>query len=140
METSESPQASDAPPVLFRPSKKRKAYRQKTEDSSGLEPGTTNADNDRPPTGDAVMTAVAEQPAEEDVSVAEAIRLRNARRLKHRGVEFRQDAGSGLASDMNAERGLVLLKDGEQVAPPAGITGRFAPQTGIIGELVNKHM
>lgn len=86
---------------------------------------------------------------EEGRSVAEVLRLRNARKHRTGGVGFRaglsslgDDAATG---EQSAEQGLVLhgSADAQQAADSAiigGISKRFAPQTGLVGELVNRHM
>lgn len=145
-----SPSAESAhtePQVVFRPGKKRKIYRQRVDDDeesakptieTSADPNTTDEarPSERPPTA-----------AEEDgLSVAEIIRLRNARRSRLRGVEFRPEQGfRDGAEDENTEMSLVLKSDAADAhkssdALVGGMTKRFAPQTGMVGELVNQHM
>lgn len=159
----ESPSTQLSEPQLpaFRPGKKRKIhYRHRSGDEDDnsppldAQPSTAAAaalspppaDPREPPTSapDADADA-ADSAAEEGRSaVSEALRLRHARRARLGGVAFR--AGPTPRGDADAEgeagQGLVLHDGGtagNQVAVGA-ISKRFAPQTGLVGELVNKHM
>ena len=130
--------ASEAvtPQILFRPGKKRKIYRQRAEDVEARDDGEPTAPLAAPPD---------EAAASEDdktLSVAEVVRLRNIRKGKLRGVEFRaDDASRAGTSPENTEQSLVLHDAGpSEVEPIAGMSRRFAPQTGMVGELVNRHM
>ncbi|KAK4449432.1 hepatocellular carcinoma-associated antigen 59-domain-containing protein [Podospora aff. communis PSN243] len=134
-----SPEAESAP-VLFRRGKKRKAYRQRTEeDEPSITEGASSTATAPAP------TSFAPEDDSEERSVAEALRLRNARKHRNGGVVFRAGPssnweGSGM-TDENPERSMVIhdSADGDS-AILGGITQRFAPQTGLVGELVNKHM
>lgn len=141
---SSSAETPDQPQVVFRAGKKRKNYRQRAEETAPEtdEPKIeTDESSAPPPKGDA-------QPVNDDdsklqaegLSMAEVIRLRNARKPKLKGVEFRPESAPKAAAP-NPEQSLVT----KDVAPSddsviAGISRRFASQTGIVGELVNKHM
>ncbi|KAK3903462.1 hepatocellular carcinoma-associated antigen 59-domain-containing protein [Staphylotrichum tortipilum] len=141
-----------APQVLFRPGKKRKNYRQRAEQpddtpSTGATP--TEANTAEPTRAVASPVEPAQDEPEERPSVAEALRLRNARKHKHGGVGFRAGrTGPGderASGEDNTEQGLVLHgnADAQQAADVAvigGISTRFAPQTGMVGDLVNRHM
>jgi hypothetical protein len=141
-----------APQVVFRPGKKRKNYRQRAEepDDTPSNAATPTDTTTTEPTG-ALASPVepaTDQP-EEGLSVAEVVRLRNSRKHKHGGVGFRAGpAGLGddrPGGDNNTELGLVLhgSADAQQAAEAAvigGISTRFAPQTGMVGDLVNRHM
>ena len=140
-----------APQVVFRAGKKRKAYRQRTEES---ETPISNAQTETEAAPNPASSAAQDAPTDKDgneegLSVAEVLRLRNARKHKHNRVGFR--AGSSALGDEratsedNSERGLVLHGGSNALAEAetsiiAGISKRFAPQTGMVGELVNKHM
>ncbi|OAA56580.1 mRNA splicing factor RNA helicase [Niveomyces insectorum RCEF 264] len=84
-----------------------------------------------------------------ELTVAALIRRRKARRQKLGGVEFRVGEEGG--SHSSADRSLALRTGGDFDLDEAGMDMdfssepipvglRFAPQTGLIGELVNKHM
>ena len=133
-----SPEAPSAP-LLFRPGKKRKAYRHRAEDD---EPAIAEG---APST---VVAAQATSNAPEDDSgersVAEVLRLRNSRRHRN-GVAFRARPSSntqgGGMTEENPDQSMVLHESAEgDSALLGGIAQRFAPQTGLVGELVNKHM
>ncbi|KAF3344798.1 hypothetical protein VdG2_06984 [Verticillium dahliae VDG2] len=77
-------------------------------------------------------------PAEDDEpSIAEALRLRTLRKSRLNGVGFRAQTREDEPSSSAA---LIPKPQDEETAPDGGITNRFAPQTGLVGELVNKHM
>ncbi|KAL1843162.1 hypothetical protein VTJ49DRAFT_2912 [Mycothermus thermophilus] len=162
METTNT-ESEAIPQVVFRAGKKRKAYRQRAE-----EPETTTvADNREISTDGAAGSpkdgAPAERTTEQDDSeaglpVSEVLKLRNARKPKLAGVEFRagpsglgSTSGSGddyrATSEETADRRALVLHGGDSAdasdAAPVvlpHISDRFAPQTGLVGELVNKHM
>ncbi|RNJ61207.1 hypothetical protein D7B24_000060 [Verticillium nonalfalfae] len=119
---------------LFRASRKRKATyrRQREEDES--EPTT-----DTPaPLADSASPSLPSTTAEDDESsIAEALRLRNLRKSRLNGVGFRAQTREDEPSSSTA---LIPKPQDEETAPDGGITNRFAPQTGLVGELVNKHM
>lgn len=167
--------ASDATPepqVVFR-GKKRKTYRQRTEPADDIVRPTTVAeseslsqDTSAPETTQAIAPAPAPTPTpaaaqsedtEEDekgLSVAEVLRLRNARKSRIGGVKFgganttSNDAaavgiGTGIGSGADALDELSLMireEEGKAVDVAAGVKKRFAPQTGMAAEIVNKHM
>ncbi|KAL2019221.1 hypothetical protein VTK56DRAFT_9948 [Thermocarpiscus australiensis] len=132
------------PQVVFRPGKKRKPYRQRTEEPENTISNTESATEVATAASSSAHVADAElDQNEEGLSVAEVLRLRNSRKHKHGGVEFR--AGPSSYGDENTEQSLVLhdsaeAQQGAESALVGGITKRFAPQTGLVGELVNKHM
>jgi len=138
-----SPEAQPAQ-VVFRPGKKRKAYRHRPEEEEPvIAEGATNSLTASSATG------VALDDDSDQRSVAGALRLRNARKNRHGGVAFRAGpflhGDGGEATDTNPDRSMVLhdTVDGSRQDDSAilgGITQRFAPQTGLVGELVNKHM
>ena len=133
------------PQIVFRAGKKRKAYRQRpadqdapvAEEPSAAAPRAAASDEDEGGAG-----ANKSEGDEEGLSVAEALRLRNARRTRLGGVGFSATAAAAAAADDDeAQRSLVLR--GEGAADPLevhDISRRFAPQTGLVHEMVNKHM
>ena len=135
----ESPQPEA--PVVFRSNKRRKIYRQRAEDNDAPEvdsstipavPTPDNSAEDKVP-----ATPIDAEDEDQGVSVAEALRLRNARRPKHRGVEFRREGDTQQRAGLTPEDGSLVLHEQQQLM---GIDTRFAPQTGMTGEAVNKHM
>lgn len=128
------------PQVVFRPSKKRKIYRNRAKSTDDDDVGNGEARSltrkDAPGPSDDTRS----DDAEDGLSVAEILRLRNARKSRLRGAGFKADSG---AEETNTERSLVLKSGAGEIDKPAdieAITKRFAPQTGLVGELVNKHM
>ncbi|ROT39870.1 hypothetical protein SODALDRAFT_332002 [Sodiomyces alkalinus F11] len=163
MASTSEEQSPTIPPVLFRSNRKRKpGYRQRPESqdidikdtTTSPEPSSTPADRNLPtesteprlptdPPTALTQAQVDDDPDPSSQSIAEALRLRNLRKSRLKGVGFRpqgsQDGRNARDDDANQERSLVQgNQDGDAV--DLGIHGRFAPQTGIVGELVNKHM
>lgn len=131
--------------IVFRPSKKRKQFlRQRAEDNDPtVDDATSEAaaptkpaqeSDSRPQDGNDKGTSETE-----GLSVAEAIRLRNTRKSRLKGVEFRPEGAS--KEESLAEHTLANRDD--EHGPDAmeySMSSRFAPQAGLVGELVNKHM
>ncbi|KAK0737655.1 hepatocellular carcinoma-associated antigen 59-domain-containing protein [Apiosordaria backusii] len=149
--TTTSSEATPEPQVVFKAGKKRKAYRQRIEEP---ESATTGGQNAAEPTtatvpavaGSETQTTAAEEDGEKGLSVTEVLRLRNSRKHKIGGVGFRARLGQTIrdiddGSAATEEQSLVV-HGGAETEPEVfgGITQRFAPQTGLVGELVNKHM
>ncbi|KAM7222287.1 Hepatocellular carcinoma-associated antigen 59 domain containing protein [Rhypophila decipiens] len=157
--TSPEPETAPAaePRVLF---KKRKAYRQRPQERADISNNTTDTNPVAASPAPPEAATSAPRPVENDddddedgLSVAEVIRRRNARKPKLGGVGFHartlaatsNDASASVA-DENMEQGMVLhdaeaaLKSQQEAEMMGGISSRFAPQTGLVGELVNKNM
>lgn len=165
------PAVAAPPPVLFRASKKKRAFRQRADDDDDAKPAaqtgaavTLNTGSDATATCQdatsttepavsgtvATATAAATKRDENDketggLSVAEVLRLRNAKKHRLGGVAFRAGDEAGAATTVqNSEQAMVLHGGGEvqqqEAAILGGVAKRFAPQTGMVGELVNKHM
>ncbi|KAK4201245.1 hepatocellular carcinoma-associated antigen 59-domain-containing protein [Triangularia verruculosa] len=148
METT-SAEATPEPQVVFKSGKKRKAYRQRIEEPESATKDNQNATKPAPVIAPAVAGSAAERAADEDdeekgLSVAEVLRLRNSRKNKFGGVGFRARPGQPSHGDDDGateEQSLVLHASAEaETEVLGGITQRFAPQTGLAGDLVNKHM
>lgn len=130
--------------VVFRPGKKRKAYRQRVEEEAET---TISASDDGTPAVSLPPTPAPETEEEKGLSVAEALRLRNARKHRMGGVGFRagqySHSSDSATFDNNTEQSLVL-QDGTDAQAGIDVLGgmntRFTPQTGLVGEIVNKHM
>ncbi|KAK7719801.1 hypothetical protein SLS64_001982 [Diaporthe eres] len=133
------------PQVVFRPSKKRKHFRQRAEESETKADEATHQAAAQPlpdQDGEAKPSGPHDTNSDtEESSVAEALRLRNARKARLKGVGFRPEGSSKVSDEVSTEQSLVLKDDPN--GPDAmdyGISRRFAPQAGLVGELVNKHM
>lgn len=171
------PAAAVAPPVFFRAGKKKRAFRQRAEETS-IEPTAQTESaaigNDATPAGQAAASTT--EPAvsatvatattttitttaagkrddgndkeEGGLSVAEVLRLRNAKKHRLGGVAFR--AGDEFSPTVQNAEQAIVLHDGvgggsgggqvQEAAILGGVAKRFAPQTGMVGELVNRHM
>jgi hypothetical protein len=154
--------ASPPPPsgdtILFRPSKKRKIYRQRHDDDDDEPLPEPQAASPNTPTSPApalpnpqsidelIASTSATLPAEAEgeelegtpVSISEILRLRKKNK-RVGGVEFR--AEGHIARDEDGEL-VIRHAAGEEPRPAAGDGGvirKFARQTGAVGD-VDKHM
>lgn len=130
------------PQVVFRPSKRRKQFRQRAVDSdTPIDEPTSQTNTPILPTessgGKDKEREDDETSETEGLSVAEVLRLRNARKSKLKGVEFRPEAPP---KDGAFAEPIPVPKDEVTEALELGMSRRFAPQAGLVGELVNKHM
>lgn len=128
-----SPARSFSPVPVFRTSKKRKIYRQRTSDAS--EETIASAPTEQ--SLDELIAASARQAEDPPASMSEILRLRKARKPKVGGVEFRVEAG---AKDDIGTRELMRGSLEKEVAEVAGLNVKgFAKQHGMVGD-VDKHM
>lgn len=133
------------PQVVFRLSKKRKHFRQRAEESEtkpdeatrqAAAPPLPDQDGEEKPSGSHEKNS-----DNEESSVSEALRLRNARKARLKGVGFRPEGSSKVSDEVSTEQSLVFKDDPNGAdAMEYGVSRRFAPQAGLVGELVNKHM
>lgn len=169
----------ELPQVVFRPSKKRRQFRQRAEDDDNkIDASSSSKATDSATTGTTIITttqapttqaptaqtttlsapppahdsdAVAGDKTSDDteeggggLSVAEALRLRNARKSRLKGVEFRAESSSAAAGEQAGvgEHDTARQQQKDEIAEALelGVSRRFAPQAGLVGELVNKHM
>lgn len=131
------------PAVVFRSSKKRKQFRQRAEESEPKADDATTQPLAPAPTTEHRDVRLDERtdtdgPETDGLSVAEALRLRNARKSRPKGVEFRAE-GPAREEEMT-EAPSQAPKDELAEALELGMGRRFAPPAGLVGELVNKHM
>ncbi|KAM0287731.1 hypothetical protein ACHAQH_000262 [Verticillium albo-atrum] len=131
-----SPAETPTQPPLFRASRKRKATYRRQHQEDEAEP-TTDTPNPAPDATSSTLPSTTTE--EDDSSIAEALRLRNIRKSRTNGVGFRAQNREDESSS-SSSRALIPKPQEEDTAPEGGITNRFAPQTGLVGELVNKHM
>ncbi|KAG4438532.1 hypothetical protein IFR05_006006 [Cadophora sp. M221] len=151
--TISAPESSSAP--LFRPSKKRKIYRQRaTADDEPAPPSSLSSPPSALPAAapmptaqsldELISTARASSPQNDDistqneaVSMAEILRLRKKNKSRG-GVEFK--ASGHVVRD---EEGELIVRPEEErgldVLGASGVPRKFAPQTGTVGD-VNRHM
>ncbi|GAW18180.1 hypothetical protein ANO14919_076540 [Xylariales sp. No.14919] len=148
---STSSAAEAPPPIVFR-GKKRKTYRQRPEPEAENETSTAlidpvidavSATNTQSSTPDPTVAST-DKEQDEALSISEALRLRNARKSRLRGVTFGVDNGAHTGAGEGGEDELSqMIREEEKKAIEQSITAankRFAPQTGLSGEIVNKHM
>ena len=160
--------ASPPPPtttgdtILFRPTKKRKIYRQRHDDTTPPETQLSSPNpsispapaQPNPQSIDELIASSATLPTTADkdlestqVSISEILRLRQKNKNKRSGVEFR--ASGHIARDQDGElvirhAATATATGGEGESAPAeggggGVIRKFAPQTGTVSD-VNKHM
>jgi hypothetical protein len=149
-----APDPSTDPPILFRPSKKRKLYRQRDVSPGGVQaspdPDAATTATSPPPAqsldeliAHGADAAASEQGDETTPSLAEILRLRKQRRARtatttggegrHGHAEEEEEEGQhghtyGLVERGEEERGV-------------GVVRTFAPQTGVVGrDEVDRHM
>ncbi|KAI0553563.1 P-loop containing nucleoside triphosphate hydrolase protein [Xylaria curta] len=137
-----SPVADPARPIVFR-GKKRKTYRQRsgTEDEANDTPNVTSTQA----SASGPVTTSTDREDDESISISEALlRLRNARKSRLRGVTFGVDNGAQAGGAQGDDDELSqMIREEEKKAMEQSVTAankRFAPQTGLSGEIVNKHM
>lgn len=144
------PEAAET--VLFRPSKKRKIYRQRAlddvPDPPPSPPGPPGLSETPEPIPASVPTETASRTDEElestRVSISEILRLRKLRKHRVGGVEFRASTTNGRGDDTQ-DGALVLHENSRQddlkvdLPQEVGVVRKFAKQTGMVGD-VDKHM
>ena len=85
-----------------------------------------------------------EEEDEQDVSVAEVLRQRRKQaKVRGTGVAPEHVSTRGAGEYNGGEHSVVEVGERRMTSPDAvlgGISNRFAPQTGLVGELVNRHM
>lgn len=144
---STSPVADSARPIVFR-GKKRKTYRQRPgteaeDEATDPVPDAPNVTNIKASTPGPIATST-EREDDEALSISEALRLRNARKFRLRGVTFGVDNGAPAGGSEGGDDELSqMIREEEKKAIEQSVTAankRFAPQTGLSGEIVNKHM
>ncbi|RDW77089.1 hypothetical protein BP6252_05142 [Coleophoma cylindrospora] len=147
MSTSEIP--SNPETVLFRPSKKRKIYRQRSralsEDASAPDPSSNPTPAVPAQTLDELISSEAPSTGDGDVEgtrvpISEILRLRKQHKARVGGVEFRAAASVMTSAGMGGDGEMVVREETEEdEVARTGEVRKFAPQTGMIGD-VNKHM
>jgi hypothetical protein len=130
--TSPPPPTPTDQPILFRPGKKRKLYRQRD-----VSPPVAAATLD-----ELIASGGSAEDAVDDagVSLAEILRLRKQRRARQPGgVEFRAE-GHGRDGERGEHDG-ADYDEGGKGGEGEGVVRRFAPQTGVLGKGdVDRHM
>lgn len=148
-------------PIRFRPSAKRKAYRQRnpqtdTDTDDHPQNQDTPAPDDTPANREGEEKQDGHDDDDTETAALAALRARNTRKGRLlQGVGFRSGGGSsGSTGDVVASGPLVLAhrgshddgeeqdeEDAEAAANPLlSITSRFTHQTGIMNDIDHRHM
>ena len=118
--------------IKFRAGKKRKAYRQRADDEDARASNTLSHDESQ-----AKSALDEKKDSDDESSVAAALKLRNARKSRLRGVGFTT------TSRLDEETSTALVPrnhdDAGDVALP-NISNRFTQQTGVLADMNDKHM
>lgn len=137
--------------ILFRPSKKRKIYRQRAQDDDNSTSATITQASPIPQSEQSLQelimsngnaTLESDEVEATSVPISEILRLRK-RNKRVGGVEFKVEGSK--AKDGNNDGTMVMRREGEQGEDEGsqevviGGPRRFAPQTGTVGD-VNRHM
>lgn len=132
---------------LFRPSKRRKFYRKRTDGEDQASPALPFA---KPPppasmTVDELITHHAHltetqdhNTDEEPLSVAEILRQRKAALRRKGGIEFTNSHAS--TSSIPQTGDALIVKEDDTPADIKSVIERFAPQTGQVSDVADKHM
>jgi hypothetical protein len=152
---------TDAPSVLFRPSKKRKVYRQRAADSEPSPPPpppSSTTSSLPPPTvlPTAALTAESEPTTAEavhpqDIDANEddgedggVVRARNLRKSRLHGVAFRSNTAAAATTNTSStatSSEMVLHEEATAPAPAtAAVPNRFTTATGLTTELHSRHI
>jgi hypothetical protein len=138
--TSPPPPTPTDQPILFRPGKKRKLYRQR--DVSPPPAAATAPAAPAQSLDELIASGGSAGDAVDDagVSLAEILRLRKQRRARQPGgVEFRAE-GHGRDGE-RGEHDSADYDEGGKGGEGEGVVRRFAPQTGVLGKGdVDRHM
>lgn len=115
--------------VVFRPRKKRKVYRQRTEEDKEV-PSTEATP---PPAAQSLNELIAQAGADtttDELSIADILRSRKQRKAKE-GMAFK--AGGSTVRDDEAQ---LIVHEAAAIEAPR----KFTAQTGFMTEAGNKHM
>ena len=136
---------------LFRPSKRRKFYRKRTDaEDEGLPTLPSPPPPPPPPplesmTVDELISHHAhlnesqnEKADEEPLSVAEILRQRKAMMRRKGGIEFTNSHTSSSTTPHTSDA--LLVKEDDTPADIKSVIERFAPQTGQVADVADKHM
>ena len=130
---------------LFRPSKRRKFYRKRTDADDQASPplSSTTTPPLAPMTVDEFISHHAhstETPDQktEHLSVAEILRQRKAALRRKGGIEFTNSHASTSSTPQTSDA--LIAKEDDTPADIKSVIERFAPQTGQVTDVADKHM
>ena len=131
---------------LFRPSKRRKFYRRRTDAEDRASP--TLSSTPPPPESMTLDQLISrhghlaesqeQKTDEESVSVAEILRQRKAALRRKGGIEFTKSHTSTPSTPQTSDA--LILKEDDTPADIKSVIERFTPQTGHISDVADKHM
>ena len=131
----------------FRPSKRRKFYRKRTDAEDEGPPNVSSAPSP-PPESMTVEELIFhhghltgsqdEKTAEEPLSVADILRHRKAALRRKGGIEFTNSHTSMPTTSQTSDA--LVVKEDDTPADIKSVIQRFAPQTGQVSDVADKHM
>ena len=144
-------QAAGPAPELFRPSKRRKFYRKRTEadpedgeDAASTPPAARAAIlSPEPMTVDELIELGSTTPLQHSdgpqLAIQDILRQRKAAQRRKGGIEFTNRSTTSPAPEAS---NALVTKDAEDDIPAdiRDVTSRFAPQTGQVTDDTDKHM
>ncbi len=126
-------------------SKRRKFYRKRTDAQHDAEPALSSAPPPQSMTLDQLIQNHAhptqshhQDPDEEPSSVADILRQRKAALRRKGGVEFTNNNTSTATASKPSDA--LIVKGDETPADIKAVVERFAPQTGQVSDVADKHM
>ena len=133
---------------LFRPAKRRKAYRKRTDLEEEEAPKPESHRSVPPPEPMTVDELIAQNghntlsqgKAEEEaaLSIAEILRSRKATARRRGGIEFTNNNPSNSTTSQPSDA--LIEREDETPADIKSVIERFAPQTGQVTDTTDKHM
>ena len=146
MEQSNPPSEGDNVPDLFRPSKRRKFYRKRSDvEDEGSPTPPPSAPPPESMTVDELISHHAHQTEahdqrtdDEPLSIPEILRQRKAALRRKGGIEFTNIPTSTSAAPQTSDA--LVAKEDDTPADIKAVIERFAPQTGQVSDVADKHM
>ena len=139
------PEGENNPSDLVRPTKRRKFYRKRTDLDDETSPSPSCSPPQQPMTVDelishhAQITDIQDQKLNEDpLSVADILRQRKAALRRKGGIEFSNAQSSSSTTPQTNDA--LTLKEDDTPADIRAVIERFAPQTGQVSDVADKHM
>ena len=145
MQSNQLSQGENDSSELFRPSKRRKFYRKRT----NVEDESSSIPSSPPPPPSMTVDELISHHAhltdtqhlktdEEPLSVAEILRQRKAALRRKGGIEFTNSRSSTSTTPQTSDA--LVVKEDDTLADIRSVIERFAPQTGQVCDVADKHM
>lgn len=142
---SSPPSEDDRPSHLFRPFKRRKFYRKRSDAGDEGSPTLSSAPPPESMTIDELISHHAHLTEtqkittdEESLSVTEILRQRKAALRRKGGIEFTNSHTSTSNTPQTSDA--LVVKEDSTPADIKAVIERFAPQTGQVSDVADKHM